>query len=850
MTHQTNMYINLPNITHDGMLDIATGRNRKETSWKNREISWAELVRKLSTTHYTAETYTEYITAKKSRQDEIKDVGGFIGGFLTGGRRKSGAVLHRQLITLDLDFCTTEFWDDFTMLYGNAAVVYSTHKHSAATPRMRLVMPLDRPVRPDEYEAISRKVAGVLGIELFDPTTFQPERLMYWPSTSKDAPYVFHAQDGEWLSADAILASYRDWRDSSSWPVSAKIDKLLQRSMTKQGDPLEKPGVIGAFCRTYSIQEAIETLLTDVYEPCAIEGRYSYLEGSTSGGLVVYDDKYAYSHHGTDPTSGKLCNAFDLVRIHRYGLRDEDVREGTPVNKMPSYLAMIDYATSDASVRKMIVAEKMQSARADFEASGSVEITDVEQIDESWKERLDVDRKGNIYGTIDNIMLILENDPYFSGRIAFDDFEKCEVAIRDLPWRKVSHLSRRLIDRDDANIRHYLEKAYGISHLTKTKDAMQVWAQKTVFHPVREYLTGVVWDGDSRVDSLLVEYQGAADTEYTRMVTRKILVAAVARVFNPGVKFDTILTLVGKQGLKKSSLIAKLGKQWFSDSFSFNQLTKNETKACEQVQGVWLVEIAELSGLAKAELETVKHFISKTEDRFRVAYGHRTENFPRQCVFFATTNKVDFLRDPTGNRRYWPVLVNETEPEKDVFTDLTEYEIDQIWAEAMHFYKQGELLYLPESMIDRAAEMQRKHTEEHPWVSIIEDYLERPRPENWSKMNKNERIYWLNDNEVEDEDIFKAEATRLIGRVCLLEIWHEALRKREAIDERSAVVIRNIMANMDGWKEEKELKRYAAYGRQRKGYFRIGSPFLNEDSYVTEGVTEVDRLSQSCDAPF
>ena len=145
--------------------------------------------------------------------------------------------------------------------------------------------------------------------------------------------------------------------------------------------------------------------------------------------------------------------------------------------------------------------------------------------------------------------------------------------------------------------------------------------------------------------------------------------------------------------------------------------------------------------------------------------------------------------------------------------------------EAMHFYKQGELLYLPESMIDRAAEMQRKHTEEHPWVSIIEDYLERPRPENWSKMNKNERIYWLNDNEVEDEDIFKADSTRLIGRVCLLEIWHEALRKREAIDERSAVVIRNIMANMDGWKEEKELKRYAAYGRQRKGYFRIGSPF-------------------------
>lgn len=834
---------NIPNIVNDGSFDIAIGRNRKETSWKNKEMLWSELLQKLSATHHTAETYTEYITAKKARQDEIKDVGGFIGGFLTGGRRKSGSVLHRQLISLDLDFCTNEFWDDFTLLYGNAAAVYSTHKHSAATPRMRLVMPLDRPVRPDEYEAISRKVAGVLGIELFDPTTFQPERLMYWPSTSKDAPYVFHAQDGEWLCADAVLGSYRDWRDSSSWPVSAKIDKLLQRSIAKQGDPLEKPGVIGAFCRTYSIQEAIETLLTDVYEPCGIEGRYTYLEGSTSGGLVVYDDKYAYSHHGTDPTSGKLCNAFDLVRIHRYGLRDEDVREGTPVNKMPSYLAMIDYATSDASVRKMIVEEKVQSARADFEASGNVEITDVEQIDESWKERLDVDRKGNIYGTIDNIMLILENDPYFSGRIAFDDFEKCEVAVRDLPWRKVSHLNRRLIDRDDSNIRHYLEKAYGISHLTKTKDAMQVWAQKTVFHPVRDYLNGVVWDGESRVDRLLVEYQGAADTEYTRMVTRKILVAAVARVFHPGVKFDTILTLVGKQGMKKSSLIAKLGKQWFSDSFSFNQLTKNETKACEQVQGVWLVEIAELSGLAKAEVETVKHFVSKTEDRFRVAYGHRTENFPRQCVFFATTNKTDFLRDPTGNRRYWPVMVNETEPKKDVFTDLTEHEIDQIWAEAVCFYKQGELLYLPEEMVEKATEIQKRHTEEHPWVSIIEDYLERPRPENWSKMTKNDRLYWLNDNEVEDEDIFKAEATRAVCRVCLLEIWHEALRKREAIDERSAVGIRNIMSNMAGWKEDKEPQRFGAFGIQRRGYLRINPPSDEYYKNITSTLQDVTDVT-------
>lgn len=837
----------LDTIKYDGTFDIATGRNRRETNWRNRETTWSEFVRKVSVTHRTAETHAEYLSAKKPRQDEIKDVGGFVGGYLTGGKRGAGKVLHRQLITLDIDFCKGEFWEDFTMLYGNAAVLYSTHKHAPDNPRLRLIVPLDRPVNPAEYEAISRKLAGMLDIELFDPTTFQPERLMYWPSTSKGAHYEFQFQDGDWLCADEILSSYRDWQDSSEWPVSVRVDKILQRSMLKQGDPLEKPGVVGAFCKAYTIQEAIELFLSDVYEPCD-DGRYTYKEGSTAAGLVVYNDKYAYSHHGTDPTSGKLCNAFDLVRLHKYGLKDdnEEVKSTTPGNKLPSYTAMVGFATQDVKVRKIIVDEKLSSAKNDFGVIADIGSTDTveEEQNDDWKEKLDVDRKGNIFGTIDNIMLVFENDPYFKGKIAYDDFEKCEVAVKNLPWRKINWLNRRLIDRDDANIRHYLERAYGISHLSKTKDAMQVLAQKSVFHPIKDYLNGLVWDGIKRVDTLMIEYQGAADNEYTRIVTRKILVAAVARVFKPGIKFDTILTLVGKQGLKKSSLIAKLGMQWFSDSFSFNQLSKNETKACEQVQGVWLVEIAEMAGMAKAEVETVKHFVSKTEDRFRVAYGHRTENFPRQCVFFATTNKEDFLRDPTGNRRYWPVKVQETEPTKDVFTDLTEDEIGQIWAEAVDFYKKGEKLYLSEDMVILATEMQSRHTEKHPWYQIIEDYLETPRPNNWKKMQKHERTHWLADNEVEDEDMFKAEPVQSISRVSIIEIWHEAIRKRETIDERSAITIRNIMANMTGWEVEKNLKRYGAYGRQRNGYFRTNSPYLNDEEDVTEDVTQVSQTSQ------
>ncbi len=813
----------MPDILNDGSFDIATGRSRKEKNWRNKEMLWSELVEKLSVTHYTAETHAEYVASKKPRQDEIKDIGGFVGGHLTGGRRKASAVLHRQLLTLDLDFATSEFWDDLVMLFSSAALVYSTHKHSAEHPRYRLIIPLDRPVRPDEYEAIARKVAGIIDIELFDPTTFQPERLMYWPSTSKGSEYVFTTQDGPWLSADEILGTYHDWRDSSEWPVSAKVDKILQRTMIKQGDPLEKPGIVGAFCRTYDIHQAIDTYLSDVYEPVVTDGhtRYTYKEGSTAAGLVIYDDKYAFSHHGTDPTSGKLCNAFDLVRIHKYHLKDEDAREGTPGSKLPSYTAMLDLASRDPEVKKRIVNEKLDDAKSDFDG---ITDEDLEDQDDSWKEKLDVDRKGNVYCTTDNILMILENDPRFKKRFAYDEFEKCEVAVRDLTWREVNHNSRRLIDRDDAQIRRILEKSYGVSSAPKTKDAMDCLALKTAFHPVKKFLQSLSWDGKKRLEKLLVDYQGAIDSEYTRTVTRKMLVAAISRIFNPGIKFDHVLVLVGKQGLKKSGLIDKLGRQWFSDSFN----TIEGKEAFEQLQGVWLIEIAELSGLARAEVEKIKHFISKRDDRYRVAFGRRTERFPRQCVFFATTNKRDFLRDPSGDRRYWPVLVHVIPPTKNVFQDLTDSEIGQIWAEAMEFYKKGETIYLDETMAAMATKIQKDHTEEHPWTGVILKYLDIKIPTGWNNLGRFERTAYLNDLDQQKES-----GTVLRTRVCLMELWEEALNRKDTIDDRSANFLRNIMLNIEGWMEAGKQLRYSTYGPQRKGYVRVG--------FTDESLEELER---------
>ncbi len=603
-------------LQHDNLLDLATGRSRKEIRWKNQSLLWSDLLTKLSETHRTAETLSEYNLAKKPRQDEIKDVGGFVGGYLTSGRRKNGMVAHRQLITLDLDFAPADFWDDLTLVEGFACAMYSTHKHAPSNPRLRLLIPLDRPVDAAEYEAIARRIAGDIGIEYFDPTTFEPARLMYWPSTSSDGEYLFEYQDGEWLSADAVLSRYRDWRDISEWPFSKKVEGVVKRAMQKQGDPLEKPGIVGAFCRVYTIAEAVDEFLSEIYTPMegqqgeGMANRYTYVNGSTAGGVDVYDDKFAYSHHGTDPMSGKLANAFDMVRIHLFGLQDEEMRGalpndlgegGLPTAKLPSYEAMCELAAKDRAVRIQIGVERIEAAGADFgggaptnlsgealeviggeeadellnrkaksklrvaedgeiESDESVQDTDDEEIDEldqveelttedmEWLADLAVDKKGNYLSTVDNVVKILQLDPKLKGKLTFCLLSKREVAAGHLPWRRVTKSTRNLVDRDESNLRHYLERVYAITGEKKISDGLAVVLGKNSMHPVKDYLGRVseegFWDGVQRVDELLIRYLGAEDNAYVRAVTRKTLVAAVARIYRPGIKYDTVLTLI------------------------------------------------------------------------------------------------------------------------------------------------------------------------------------------------------------------------------------------------------------------------------------------------------------------
>jgi len=780
-------------VKHDKALDVALGNSRKTKTWKNRTMQWSELLDRMSAPTRTPETVAEYKAMSRDQQSDIKDVGGFVGGYCNNGNRSD--VRHRSILCLDADYATSHLWDDWQFLFSYACAVYSTHKHTPEKPRLRLVIPLARNVDPEEYQAVGRRIAAILGIDQFDDTSYQPQRLMYWPSCSQDGEFVFEYQDGPFLDTDGVLASYHNWRDVSSWPMSSRVAEVIKKTTTQQQDPLTKPGLVGAFCRAYSIEEAIAEFVP-TYTPC--EGdRYTYTEGSTAAGVVTYDGKFSYSHHATDPASMQLCNAWDLVRLHTFGALDADVDPSKPISSRPSYKAMADMAAGLPSVKAQLLEDRRAEATADFATD-----IDAPTSDPDWQSKLKFTEKGAIASTIGNVVVLLNGDPDLAGRVGYNEMTHSIVARRSLPWREVSGESA-WSDADDAALRYYLEQLYGLSGKDKIFDGLNVVAESHKFHPVRDYLDACAWDGVPRLERLLVDYLGAEDTPYTRAVTRKTFAAAVARIYRPGCKFDYMLTLRGRQGLGKSALIKKLGGEWFSDSFT----TMQGKESYEQVQGVWLMEIGELAGMRKAEAETTKLFISKTSDRFRPAYGRRIQEFSRQCVFIGTTNETQFLRDTTGNRRFW-VVDTPNAPTRDMWEDLTPEVVQLIWGEAVDLYKKGEPLFLPPELESTARELQELYEEEDPRLGIVAQFLERKLPTNWDAMDLFSRRQWLEGSE---------PGTIERTTVCAYEIWAEALGQNpDRMEPYDGKRLAALMSKLPEWRRQGSARiTTGPYGRQR-----------------------------------
>ncbi len=775
-------------------LPIAYGNSCFAKTWPNKTITFDELCTWLEITIRTTESVEEYSKLPKADRDQIKDKGGFVGGQLRDNRRRRENVVYRSMLTLDCDHAAIDFIERFTSGCKYAACLYTTHGHTSEAPRVRIVVPMTCDITPDKYVAIARYFADEWGIDQFDECSYRPNQLMYWPTTPANGEYVFKHIDGLWLDPDVYLSTYPNWQECSLLPTSSRESAVRKQETSKQEDPLVKTGVVGVFCRTYDMEMAISTFLTEIYAPSAVEGRYDYIPADSSAGVVIYDNKFSYSHHATDPACGKLLNAFDLVRIHKFG--DDDEKK--------SFAAMMDFVSKDDKVKMLMTEERIAEASRDFDES------------KDWKKQLQyMTRSIVLQNNVWNFNLILNNDPDFAG-FAFNELANRVQVTGKLPWDRPEG-NQYWRDADTAQLKSLIDTRY-LAFSSRNHDvAFTKVADDRRFHPIRDYLNALpVWDGITRVEDLFIRYMKADDTPYIRTVTRKTFAAAIARIYRPGVKFDCVPVLDGDQGIGKSSIIKDLiTPEYYSESLS---LTDMDDKAgAEKLQGFWVVEIGELAGMKKADVEKVKAFLSTADDKYRPSYGKTVESHPRQCIIIATVNgERGYLRDITGNRRFWIIKLNERKQKQKWHFDQNFR--DQFWAEAKAIYEAGEKLYLEGELLNAAEEAQRGAMEIDERIGMVEEYLDIMLPEDWDHMDIYARREYLSNTN--SPVMAKGNVKR--NSVSNAEIWCECFgRSFQDLKPTDSYAIAALMTQISGWERTTERVRQPMYGRQRL-YRKIG----------------------------
>lgn len=793
--------------TQNLLFDVAVGNSRRSAALVNKKLSWKDFCARAVEPVRTAETFDYFCKTSKEERDEIKDVGWYIGGLFEGLTRKKANLELRSMLVLDADHLPEDWQNiiddgwlkDFCFLY------HTTHSHSPLRPRVRIVIPLSHGVTAEEYVALGRKVAQKVGINFFDDTTYEPTRIMYWASVSDDGEYVYRLNAGALLEPTLVLSEYKDWRDVIEWALSdrelLKAQKVLAKSGSAQEDPLLKSGLIGAFCRVYSIDEAIEQFLDGVYLPSNIDGRYSYSEGSTVNGVVVYENKWVYSHHESDPCSGRLVNAFDMVRLHLFAGMDAEAKDKTPVNKLPSFLEMMRLAESKDAVKREHLLEVIDG----FDGGKD---------DGAWLSQLEQNKHGDILPKLSNLKLILNNDKTFAGKIAFNELIQAPVCLSELPWKSTvvgfNDYSKGVAwqSADDLRLRLFFEERYKVEVSdARASDAVNAVALEHSFHPIRDWLMGLVWDGVPRVETFLHRYLGTPRTPYNDAVSRKFLCAAVARVIHPGCKFDYVMVIESHQGQRKSSFIEALSMGWFSDSVE----SFKGREAVEGMLGHWIIELGELTAFSRAEIENIKSFVTRKVDRVRLAYDRRPGEYPRQTIFIGTTNRDDYLKDETGNRRFWPVKSSV----ESIDIESLECEIEQVWAEAVHLYmEKGELLYFEDPAIEEEAlGEQKKRYDSDSWEETIKAWLEKPIPKDYWSSDATQILF--GEESSESEFIER-------DRVCLQEIWEVCFNgKVSMLNKRDENRLLRCMTQIEGWEKGANAIRFGNRYGQRRGYLRV-----------------------------
>ena len=657
-------------------LTIYTASSRKQTVLQAAPTDVQGLFERLGVSQALPVTHEAYTTITKAKQDELKDIGAFIAGELKNGRRRSGCVLARCAAVLDADNLPAGSTEDFIRRVeglGCCYLVYSTAKHSPATPRLRVVVPLAQDIPAEQYAPVARLLCKLIQLEMtwFDPSTDEAGRIMYYPAHCQDIAPVLYMADKPLLDAAALLAQLQDWRDAVSWPRFPR-EQAPAKVAAKQEDPEGKTGVVGAFCRVYDVPAAMEKFLPGVYVPTTADDRYTFAAGSSWGGATVYEGgKFLFSHHATDPAGGRLVNAFDLVRMHRFADLDDEAKEGTPAGRLPSYTAMTALAREDSAVSDVRAREAFAAATADFK--------DVETDEEAAMELGRCEGK-----TLSTSIVRLALKAF--GIQAKRNLITGAVEITGMPTAyskegAANTLPTFLMD----NLR-----SIGVKGASRTAvmDHLANIFDENRYNPVLDMLGRTVWDGHSRFPELL-RIISVSSSSLEATLVRKWLIQCVAMANNTIDRREAaegVLTLQGGQGLGKTLFFRRLSvsSEWFAEGVTLDLKNKDSVISAT---GAWITELGELDSTLKREQSILKAFLTSPSDRIRAPYAREAETQPRRTSFCATVNPGTFLKDDTGDRRFWVVPVDKIALQ--TLIELPDSWFVQLWGEAVTWWVQN-----------------------------------------------------------------------------------------------------------------------------------------------------------------
>ena len=538
--------------------------------------------------------------------------------------------------------------------------------------------------------------------------------------------------------------------------------------------------------------------------------------------------------------------------VVKFGEQD-DVNdcEDVPVTQLPSYRAMVAWCAQLPEIKELLISERTQGMEDAFsdltEDDSEGQYTD----GPDWKKKLTINAKtGQLEPTLNNAILYIRNHPDFKGKFGYNPMSDDITVSGEMPWQKKRTVGKKnsldsviedekkggrkdgiwYIDTEGPDFLAYFEKLGYQSRGAMNgllENALKIVALENSYHPIKSYLDELVWDGKPRMETTFIRWLGAEDNELNREITKLWLIAAVDRIVRPGHQFDQILITTGKQGLGKSKMLRLLAKGHFTNSLTGTSMDK---KTAELLQDVWIVELGELDSIKKGEQTAVKNFITSTTDRYRAAYAHTAKTYPRICVFAGTSNEGAFLRDNTGERRYWIMPVEGTGDHGELHG--FENEVDQIWAETVVMWKQrmkdfwepGQsqddvnlYLYLRDKRLNDQMEVLRqgyKLPDEDR--TDIEGYLDTPRPDNWEELPAYERRNFAHHEWLGDY----SQCHTLVNKVCIKEL------KYELFDGRSdkALRIGATLDNLPGWRKAKSKRRFKAYADwPQPAWVRIGS---------------------------